>query len=212
MSYQLFTCRIVRVFLVLWLVLLTQGFCQDGGSDNVDYKIKPLIEIKTGYFIFASSTMRKIYDNGGIDVQLCGSYPLWKWLQIYGSIEFLERHGTSINDGQKTNIWEIPVSVGLKPVIRLCHNIHYYVALGPRYFYLHAHNQSSYVNKIITHNGVGGFLNTGFNFFPCKHCLMDIFGEYSYERMHFHSSETNVYGKGIQVGGFSFGLGLGYAF
>jgi hypothetical protein len=61
-------------------------------------------------------------------------------------------------------------------------------------------------------NGFGGFANMGFNFFPCKNLFIDVFGEYSYGRMHFHSSKTNSYGQTAQVGGFTFGAGLGYVF
>jgi hypothetical protein len=64
----------------------------------------------------------------------------------------------------------------------------------------------------MSQNGLGGFVNMGFNFFPCRHLLVDVFGEYSYNRMHFHSSKTNSYGESAQVGGFAFGAGLGYAF
>ncbi|MGH2639613.1 MAG: hypothetical protein ACRDF4_10100, partial [Rhabdochlamydiaceae bacterium] len=170
------------------------------------------IEIKGGYFIFLDAKMSKIYDHGGLDVQVSGSYPLYRYVQVYGSIEYLERYGTSLNGGDKTKIWEIPLSLGLKPVITICSMIQYYLTIGPRYFFVHAHNSSSALDRNISQNGLGGFLNTGFNFFPCRHLLIDVFGEYSYKRMQFRSSTTNVYGKTVQVGGFVFGVGLGYAF
>ncbi len=175
-------------------------------------KIQPLLEVKGGYFFFSDAKMRKVYDQGGLDVQISGSYPVWKWLQVYGSVEYLQRHGRSLNGHQKTSIWEVPLSLGLKPVIEICEKINYYVTLGPRYFFVHQHNHSSYVDRSVSQNGLGGFVNTGFNFFPCPHFLVDVFGEYSYKRMHFHDSKHHVYGRTIQVGGFAFGVGLGYAF
>lgn len=173
---------------------------------------KPMLELKVGYFFFSDSKMQKIYNHGGADVEISGSIPLWKWLQIYGSVEYLSRHGKSLNDHQKTSIWEIPLSLGLKPVICICSKVQYYFTLGPRYFFVHQHNNSSFVDKTITKNGLGGFVNTGFNFFPCCHLLIDVFGEYSFKKMSFHTSKLNVYGEKIQVGGFVFGIGLGYVF
>ena len=172
----------------------------------------PSIEAKVGYFFFASSQMRAIYNQGGVDVQLSGAYPVWRGLQIYGSVEWLQRSGHSIPIYEKTSIWEIPVNVGLKPVITICPWAAWYFALGPRYFYVHQHNDSSYVERNNGKSGLGFFVNTGFDFTVWKHFLIDIFGEYSYERIHFHTSETGVYTKGMQVGGFTFGGGLGGAF
>lgn len=179
--------------------------------------IQPVLEVKAGYFFFADSTMRKIYNNGGIDVQLSGSFPVGTWpdifgLDIYTSVEYLHRSGKTMGAGNKTSIWEIPVSLGLKPIFAICREVQYYFAVGPRYFYLHQHNDSPFLNKNISRNGVGLFVNTGFNFFPCPHFVIDLFGEYSFLKTHFHSSKKNVYGRSIQVGGFTFGGGLGYSF
>jgi len=175
-------------------------------------KYPPLLEFKAGYFFFSSSKLRKIYPSGGIDLQLTGTYPIWKWLQIYGSVEYLTRHGKILQGGQSTKIWQLPINLGLQPVVVICPKVHYYLTLGPRYFFVHQHNHSPYLDKVVVHNGVGGFVNTGFHFFPIRHLVVDVFGEYSYKRMHFHAHKTNVDGQTVQVGGFSFGAGLGYAF
>ncbi|MBI5273010.1 MAG: hypothetical protein HY861_03400 [Chlamydiia bacterium] len=172
---------------------------------------KPLLEIKGGYFSFSNAKLRKIYNRGGLDLQLSGSYPLSAWLHAYGSVEYLQRHGKSLNMSQTTSIWELPVSVGLKPVIAICSTMQYYFAIGPRYFYVHAHNRSSYVDKMINQNGIGGFVNGGFTVSPVAHLVIDIFGEYSYGMVHVRPAQTNVYGRKIQVGGLTVGLGIAYA-
>ena len=174
--------------------------------------IKPLLEVKAGYFFFSSSKLRKIYKKGGLDLQLSSSYPIWKWLQAYASVEYLTRSGKIRNSGKKTTIWELPVSLGLQPVVVIHPMVHYYLSIGPRYFFVHQHNDSPFLDKVLTHSGVGGFVNTGFHFFPINRLVIDIFGEYSYKKMHFHAHKTNVEGRNIQVGGFAFGGGLGYAF
>lgn len=204
------TCLIASILLG---GLSTEGFCDDCcPSVCCEEPIRPIVEIKLGYFFFSDDKMRKIYDDGGFDVQLSGSYPVWEWLNIYGSVEYLEKHGKSLNAHQKTSIWEVPLSLGLKPTFEILPDIQYYFTLGPRYIFLHAHNDSNYVDKTINHNGLGGFVNTGFNFIFWDDFVFDIFGEYSYKKMHVHTSKTNVYTRSIQVGGFVFGAGLGYAF
>lgn len=183
------------------------------GSSSSSYSdVNATLEAKAGYFFFSDSKMSKVYNEGGWDVQVSGSCPIWKWLEVYGSVEYLEKHGKSLGEHESTSIWEIPLSFGLKPVISICQNVQYYFTLGPRYFFVYQHNDSSYVSKNLSNNGLGLFVNTGFNFIFWRHLLVDVFGEYSYKQMHFHSHKNNVYGKTVNVGGFVFGGGLGYAF
>jgi outer membrane protein W len=161
--------------------------------------------------------MRKVYDRGGFDIQLCASYPLWnltsRWtLNAYGAVEYFHRSGQSINGYQKTSLWSVPINIGLKPVYAMNGNMQYYFAIGPRYFYIHQRNHSPYVYKNKSRNGLGFFVNTGFNYVLCNHFVIDIFGEYSYGKMHFHSGKSRVYTRNIQIGGFAFGGGIGYSF
>lgn len=175
-------------------------------------KLQSQLEVKVGYFFFTNSKMRKVYDSGGWDLQLSGSFPVWKWLELYASVEYLEKHGRTLGLHQKTSLWEVPLSLGLKPVVKIADWAQYYAALGPRYIFVHVHNHSSSLDRTLDQNGVGGFVNTGFNFFPTRHFVVDIFGEYSYARMHFHASNKNLQGETAQVGGLLFGVGLGYVF
>lgn len=177
----------------------------------------PYFEFKTGYFFFSDSKMEKVYDRGGLDLQLCISYPLWDmncgWtLNAYGAIEYFHRSGRSLNGHQNTSLWSVPINIGLKPTFAITPDMHYYFAFGPRYFYIHQHNHSSYVYKNQSRNGLGLFVNTGFNYLLCNQFTIGIFGEYSYAKTHFHSGNSNVYTRNIQVGGFTFGGGLGYEF
>ncbi len=173
---------------------------------------KPSVELKTGYFFFADEKMRSVYNDGGLDLQLSSSFPIWKWLQIYTSIEYLQKQGHALSTHQKTNIWQVPVTVGLKACMKMTPTTSYYLTLAPRYFYMHVQNSSCFVDKNLHKNGVGAFVGTGFTITACTHFLIEIFGEYSYQKAHFHSAKTNVYSRNIQVGGLVFGAGLGYAF
>jgi opacity protein-like surface antigen len=213
----------VRILFSSLLVLLATttsvyGFWND---DSYEYApnccSQPMLEIKTGYFTFSDSTMRKVYNWGGLDVQLCGSYPLWtpsdRWsLHAYGALELLLTSGKSLNDHQNTSLWSVPINIGLKPIYQINDDLRYYFAVGPRYFYIQQHNDSSYVYRNRSGSNLGFFANTGLNYLLCNCLVLDIFGEYSYGTIHFRDNEPFYYTRRIQIGGFTVGLGLGYEF
>ncbi len=172
----------------------------------------PLVEAKGGYFFFTNSEMNKVYNQGGVDVQLSGSYPVYGCLHLYGSVEYLRKSGHSQGLHEKTSLWELPVSLGLRAVVPLSRTIEYYVSVGPRYFFVYTHNDSPYVPKHMNANGCGGFANTGFLWILRSNVTIDLFGEYSYKQLHFHSSQAGTQGHTVQVGGLTFGGGLGYSF
>lgn len=200
------------------IISAIQGACNDSTQEMTSCCFsQPLIEVKTGYFFFSNSKMQKIYDKGGLDIQLCASYPLMnltsRWtLNAYDAIEYFQRSGKSINGDQKTSLWSSPFSIGLKPVYAIDVNKQYYFAFGPRYFYIHQHNHSSYVYKNKSGKSLGLFVNAGFNYVLCNHFVIDFFGEYSYAKMNFCDGRSRVYTRNIQIGGFTFGGGLGYEF
>jgi len=195
-----------------------QGSCSGLTQESAPcFFSQRLIEVKTGYFIFSNSKLRKVYNKGGLDIQLSVSYPLWnitgRWtLNAYTAVEYFQRSGRSINGHQKTSVWSVPINIGLKSVYAINANLQYYSAIGPRYLYIHQHNQSPYVYKNKSWNGLGFFVNTGLNYVLCDHFVIDIFGEYSYVKMLFHSKNPHVYTRNIQIGGFTFGGGVGYEF
>lgn len=199
-------------------IFATQGSCSEPTQERASCCFsQPLFEVKTGYFFFSNSKLRRIYDKGGLDIQLCASYPLLnltsRWtLNAYDAVEYFHRSGKSINGDQETSLWSTPFSIGLKPIYAIDANRQYYFAIGPRYFYIHQHNHSSYVYKNKSGKSFGLFVNTGFNYALCNHFVIDIFGEYSYAKMNFCDGRPRVYPRDIQIGGYTFGGGLGYEF
>lgn len=172
----------------------------------------PTTSIKAGYFTFSGSKMRKIYDQGGIDVQLSGSYPFGTRVQLYGAIEYLEKQGRSLHGREATRIFLVPFSFGIQPMFEWGSNIHYYMTLGPRFFILCQKNFSAYVDKHVTEGGAGAFANTGLHLFFYEKFFFDLFAEYSYLRVKHLSYQEKVYSQSVQVGGYTFGLGLGFKF
>ncbi len=173
---------------------------------------KPLVEAKAGYFFFTDSTLKKVYKDGGLDLQLSESYPIWDWLHIYGSVEYATRHGHSLGQHQKTTFQQVPLSLGLKPVFSVSHRVDYYFTLGPRYSFAWARNSSSFVDHRVSGNGIGLFANTGFLYKFENHFTFNLFGEYSYVPINFHASKQNVMAHRKNVGGWTFGGGLGWSF
>lgn len=175
------------------------------------------VEFKAGYFFFSDSKMRKVYNKDGLDLQLSASYLLCnldcRWaLNAYGAVEYFQRSGHSINGDEHTSLWAIPVNIGIKPVYTISMNMQYYFAVGPRYFYVHQHNDSPFIYTNRSKNGLGFFVNTGINYTIDDNFFIDLFGEYSYMKTHFHSGDPTVFTRHIQIGGFTVGAGLGYQF
>lgn len=174
--------------------------------------ITMLLEARGGYFIFSDPKMRKVFNSGGLDVQLLASAKIWKMLHIHGAVEYIERSGRSINGHQSTQIQIVPLSLGLKPVFPIGNALDYYLNIGPRFFFVHQHNKSKYVNRNVNEDGLGGFVGTGFFLHLNKRMILDLYGEYSYFMPQFDTSDKNVIAHKIQVGGFAIGGGLGYSF
>ncbi|MFA6066747.1 MAG: hypothetical protein WC707_06215 [Candidatus Babeliaceae bacterium] len=175
--------------------------------------VTPWLEIKPSYFFFSASPMKNIYDDGGFEIQGSISVPFRYYLDLYGSIGYRKAWGHALNTCQKTSLTVVPIDIGLKPVFNFCERFYYFFAIGPRFFYFHQHNNSSYVDRIINRGGIGLFVNTGCNVLLADCLLLGIFGEYSYEKKKIYPNKPNVFSNGnVQLGGFAFGISLGYAF
>ncbi len=177
----------------------------------------PTVEAKAGYFLFTDSKMRKVYRQGGVDLQVCGSYPVFQCmnriqLAVYGAVEYLYCKGHSLSAHQGTSFTAVPVNLGVQSSAYLTPCMRYYITLGPRFFYCRQRNHSDDVSKSNSRNGVGAFANVGMNYNLSERIFLDLFCEYSYAQTHFHTKKAEVYTRSIQIGGFTFGGGLGYSF
>ncbi len=175
--------------------------------------LTPWLEIKPSYFFFSACPMNNIYNHGGFEIQGSASVPICKYLDAYGSIGYRRVRGHALSTCSKTSLTVIPIDIGLKPIFNFCERFNYFFAIGPRYFYFNQHNKSPYVDCRINDIGIGLFVNTGLNVLIADRFLLGIFGEYSYEKKKICPSASNVFSNGnVQIGGFAFGVSLGYAF
>lgn len=168
------------------------------------------IGARFGYFFFSSTKMRQVYDRGGLNVQFSFVHRLFDQLRLYSSCDYLQRSGHSLGGHQPTSIWEIPLSLGLQPFFP-SEKFSYYFTLGPRYVFAHVKNQSDFVDRSLNQNGFGGFANVGMVYSFSKFAI-DFFGEYFYCKMRFHHSHPATQTHMVQVGGLTFGAGLGRIF
>ncbi len=170
------------------------------------------LEIKPGYFFFANHTLRKIY-HGGFEIQGSLSYQLDGRIALYSSIGYLHVKGRSLGDNQKTSISQVPIDLGVRAIFDVRSNIQSYLTIGPRFFYFHQRNDSTFVDKNVRRNGFGFFINGGCNFIQNDQFFFGIFGEYGFQQKSFSSTMPNVFGRrDLQVGGFTLGASLGFMF
>lgn len=182
-------------------------------ASELDSCLNSWLEIKPSYFFFSASPMKNIYKSGGFEFQASVSVPVHNYLDVYGSIGYRKASGCALNSCEKTRLTVMPIDIGLKPVFNFCERFYYFFAVGPRYFYFNQHNYSPYVDCKVNGSNIGFFVNTGFNSQLSNCILLGIFGEYSYEKKKICSNRLNVYSNGpVQIGGFAFGVNLGYVF
>jgi len=169
-------------------------------------------EIKPSYFLFSESPMNEIYNHGGFELQGSASVPFCDWLDFYASLGYRQAWGHALNSDESTNLIVLPVDIGVKAIFNFDERFNYFVAIGPRVFYFHQKNDSLYVDSIMSGAGLGLFVNTGFDILLRDHFLFGVFCEYSYENKTISSDRSNVFSNSnVQMGGFVFGLSLGYA-
>ncbi len=209
----------MRILLLLIVFAFSKPnyiFSEENSESNVESSVEqstpPSIDVKVGYFFFTDSTMNDVYSNGGIDVQLAGSYPIWRYVSIYGAVEFFEKNGFSLNTQDKTWVYGIPLSLGVKVDFDLKENTTFYAAFGPRYSFIQSRADSSFVPHEANSGGIGLFALGGFYFRIHTNYFLNLFGEYSYIPVHFKTVPVNVYGNDVNAGGFTFGGGLTYKF
>jgi len=173
----------------------------------------PWLEVKPSYFFFTAAPMRDVYRHGGFEVQGSVSVPVCANLDLYGSIGYREAWGRALNSGEKTSLRVIPVDFGVKPTFNFCERWYYFFTIGPRYFHFNQQNKSPYVDCKISSDGMGFFINTGFNVLLADSVLLGLFGEYSFERKGVWPNKSGVFSNGsVQIGGFAAGVSVGYAF
>jgi hypothetical protein len=176
-------------------------------------KIRVLVTPRVGYFQFQEKKLKKIYKKGGIHLDLSATARLWDFVFLDASLGYYEKKGSSLGKHEHiTKLKAFPVSIGLKPMIRLFPKLHGYICGGPRYFFVSQYNHSKYVTQHVHANGLGFYVAPGLILTLNDRLKLEGFIDYSYFRRTFESHPYNVYGHTLNVGGLAFGGGIGYSF
>lgn len=157
--------------------------------------------------------MNKVYNHGGFEESLSGSFPLWRWFNFYTSIGIAYLKGKSLNNCEKSSLLQVPFDLGAKLVFPLSKKFDYYLSFGGRYSYIHQQNSSFFVDKHVRHHCGGLFVNSGLNIFATRHWLIGIFGEYAYAETSITTHKRNVFPVcGLRFDNAAVGVSIGYAF
>lgn len=176
------------------------------------YCSSQLAEFKAGYFFFTDKNLKDVYGTGAADFQLSYSYMFAKYFGIYGSVEYIQQDGNSTPCHNHTEFYSVPLSLGVKIAAPIASRFDLYAMLGPRYFLTRVKNYSYFVDRNSNQHGLGAFGTLGLLWHLSNRLTFDLFGEYSYKRLKFHSSKPGVEGRSVQVGGATAGAGIGYQF
>ncbi len=186
--------------------LLLLLFCTTAWASNSTF-----VEAKFSYFYFSSEELRKVYDQGGINYEVATCIPVWRGFHLWGAVDYFYKEGRSLEGDEKTNIRIIPLTLGLKYIYHT-NKFGFYGGVGPRYFFVRTKNDSDFVDSKTSVSGLGGVAEAGVLYSLSKHWLLDLFGSYSFKRLHPHTSHSTVQTHAEQVGGWNIGGGLGYKF
>ena len=172
---------------------------------------EPYFEAKAGYFTYTQDFMQDIYSSG-YDVELCGAFPDWKFLQVYTAVGYSHCNGEIDLTHENSRVYQIPATIALQGMFKMAETTNFYMIIGPRYIYFNMKNDSIYVPKDVSKSTVGGFFGTGFHTYFNDFIFLDIFGEYTYAKLGIPSYPHHIDGQTHQISSYTVGGGLGFSF
>lgn len=180
------------------------GFCQCQA-------VEILSEVRAAYYYPTDSRFRDIYSDAGL-YSFEVSVQAYKKLYPWTSVGFLYTSGHSVGEGDSTELYMIPLGLGLKYFFDF-RGLKPYLGAGLVTGYVHIHNDSAYVERNQSDWVIGGVVKTGFLADLSEAIFFDFFMDYTYLTKNFDSSSHHyvVTRKG-HLSGLSFGAGLGYRF
>lgn len=163
------------------------------------YTTDVILEIKGGYFSPADKDFREIYGSGliyGSELTI----RIWENFELWIGVSHFRKDGELTFTQEETKINNIPFGSGIKYRF-FTGDVSFYGGLGINYFH------SKEINAIgdVTKNGLGYVAKIGSYVEITSGLLIDIYGEYSY-------CKIKPPDFGVNIGGFSAGIGLGYGF
>jgi outer membrane protein len=176
--------------------------------------LKGIGEFKFGLFRPDSKRLRDVYESPWLNYELSMSYPMWKGLSIWSSLNYIDESGQSLGLQQhRTVIRIIPLTMGMKYVFFLSEHFDTYIGAAMRYFFVRVQNRYPFVKREVHKNGLGGGFVGGLLVMPHPNAAIDIFIDYSLKKFNKEKkSINNNIQHDLDISGVTFGIGIGYLF
>lgn len=188
----------------MFFLITVFGFCQCQA-------IEVLSEVRAAYYYPTDSRFRDIYSNAGL-YSFETSVQTYKKLYSWTSIGFLYTSGNSLGEEDSTELYMVPIGLGLKYFFHY-RRVKPYLGGGLLTSYVHIHNDSAYVERNQSDWVIGGIVKTGLLADLSEAVFLDFFMDYTYLSKNFDSSSHRyVITRKGNLSGLSFGAGLGYRF
>ncbi len=159
-----------------------------------------LYEFKAHYFNPTEQRSKDIYGGGWA---FGGEFDIgvWESLYVYLSGSYYSRTGELTYTREETKLKIIPLAVGAKYHFNISGGLNFYAGAGLTYNIFKEINPIGEANK----NGIGFVIHSGLLAYVFEGLFLDGYVNYSYCKM----KPANV---DLNIGGFEFGLGIGYRF
>ncbi len=182
------------------LIFLTLFFSFIIGS--VEARDVP-VEFRAAAFFHSSKRFREVYGNVGPCYEIEAATHIYRSFEGWGNIDWFHKHKTQ-DEVTKSTVNILNVSFGAKYVYIPSERWHCYLGIGPSIGGIFLKNRSDGYKDNVSKFIIGGVVKIGADYiFPCG-VFFDIFVDYLYQPVHFHTT--------VDIGGLKPGLGLGYKF
>lgn len=209
----------IKKSLLLFLIATTSILAETDTANSCTKQVTEdsrhwFVDANVGYFYPFSHTLRQVIA-GSVDYQLQLTY---KWSKHWGAFvggDFFYNTGHSTGTHEKTSLWILPISVGVKAFGTLWAKqdftqvVQGYVLLAPRWYYIHSSNDSSTVDRHTNGQGFGGVGGLGLSYL-FHQFTVNAFTNFSFGNLHAHSNKHNVKAPNTQIGGMVIGAGIGW--
>jgi len=196
----------MKKYILLFLFLFISTFIEALPSVETEFKVS--------MFKPESKHLKQIFDQYWPRYEFQVSTQLYKPFYIWSNIEYMENSGHSVGGNEKTELYCLPLSLGIDVRHYLAPRVHVYLGAGVRYFLTHVRNHSDFVPFKTTTHGFGSVFRTGLVFQIYERFFADFAFDYSIQQVRFNkaTTENNVELRDLNLNGISLGIGVRYRF
>ncbi len=172
-----------------------------------------ILEFRAGYFRPTDCVFRNIVDNKAALFGPEVTFHMYRCIYGFTSIDFLTKNGRSLGLQNSTDIFMLPLGIGLKWMEEISNCVTGYVGLGFQPTFLRTKDCSPFVCQKRHKWGFGGIAKAGVYVDWQENWFLDFFVDYSFVKVKpFCCDIPNVQPRKADLSGVIIGGGLGYRF